>query len=81
VQRGSLSSSSGWRPADTGGVQEAPDTFEAQGVVGGEGSGGGAVAVGGDQLGDVAFGKAVAQAPWTLRGWSGGTRGLVSATV
>lgn len=57
------SSLSGWRPADTGGVQEAPDTLEAQGVVGGERGGGGAVAVGGDQLGDVAFGEAIAQAP------------------
>jgi hypothetical protein len=64
-----------------GGVQEAPDTLEAQGVVGGEGGGGGAVAVGGNQLGDIAFDEAVAQAPWTRRGWSGGTRRAVSATV
>jgi hypothetical protein len=55
-------------------MQEAPDTLEVQGVVGGEGGGGGAVAVGSDQLGDVAFGEAIAQAPWTRRGWSGGTR-------
>ncbi|MGH4004124.1 MAG: hypothetical protein ACRDSO_08425 [Pseudonocardiaceae bacterium] len=49
------------RPADTGDVQEALDTREAQAVVSGEGSGGGgAFAVGGDQLGDVALIEAAA---------------------
>jgi hypothetical protein len=62
-------------------VQEAPNTLEAQGVVGGEGGGGGAVEVGGDQPGDVAFGEAVAQAPWTRRGWSEGTHRAGEATV
>lgn len=32
----------------------------------GEGGGGGAVAVGGDQLGDLALVEALAQAPWTF---------------
>jgi hypothetical protein len=75
------SSSSGWRPADTGGAQEAPDTLEIKGVTGGEGGGGDAVAVGSDQLGDVAFGEAVAQAPGRVAVGPGVRAGPVNATV
>jgi hypothetical protein len=67
--------SSGWRAADTGGAQEAFETAEAHTVGSGEGSGGGAVTVCGDQVGDVALIKAVAQAPRTLRARSRGTYG------
>ena len=40
-----------------------------------EGGGGGAVAVGGDEVRDVALIEALAQAPWTLRAQSRGMRG------
>jgi hypothetical protein len=53
---GRRGSSGGWRSADTGGVEEALDASEAHAVGGGEGGGGSAVAVGGDQLVDVGFG-------------------------
>ena len=49
----------------------------------GEGGGGGAFALGGDQVGNVALVEVVAQAPWTLRvrSWgthrSGESRGVV----
>jgi hypothetical protein len=68
------SSSSGWRTADTGGVQEALDTRKTQVVGNGEGGGGGAFAVGGDQVADVALIEVVAQAPRTLRARSRGTQ-------
>ncbi len=48
-------SSGGWRAADTGGVEEALDAREAHAVDRSEGAGGGAFAVGGDQLVDVAL--------------------------
>ncbi len=49
------SSSSRW-PADTGDVQEVLDTRrETQAVGSGEGCGGGAFAVGGYQVGDIAL--------------------------
>jgi hypothetical protein len=65
-------------------VQEALDTRKTQVVGNGEGGGGGAFAVGGDQVGDVALIEVVAQAPRTLRARSRGTyrvgerRGVVS---
>jgi hypothetical protein len=43
-------------------VLDALDTVEAQAVVGGEGGGGGAFAVGGHEVGDVAFVEALGQA-------------------
>ncbi|HEV7452292.1 MAG TPA: hypothetical protein VGO16_13080, partial [Pseudonocardiaceae bacterium] len=43
-------------------AQEALDAREVQAVGSGEGDGGGAFAVGGDQVGDVALIEAVAQA-------------------
>jgi hypothetical protein len=74
-------SSGGWRSADTGGVEEALDAPEAHVVGCGEGGGDGALAVGGDQLGDLALGEALAQAPRTPRGGLGARAGLASATV
>jgi hypothetical protein len=59
---------------DTGDVQEVLDARDAQVVGSGEGGGGGAFAVGGDQLGDVALIEAVAQALRTLRARSRVTR-------
>jgi hypothetical protein len=55
-------------------MQEPLDALDAQGEVGGEGGGGGAFAVGGDQLGDVTFGETLAQAPWSRRAQSRDTR-------
>ena len=52
---------------------EALDTGGTQAVGSGEGGGGGTVAVGGDQVGDVALIEAVVQAPRTLRARSWGT--------
>ena len=57
----------------TGDVQEALDTVDTQALGSGEGGGGGALAVGSDQVGDVALIEAVAQAPRTLRARSLGT--------
>jgi len=65
----------GWRAADTGGAEEAFDAREAHAVGRGEGGGGGAVAVGGDQFGDVALVEALAQAPRTFRVRSRGMHG------
>ena len=48
-------------------MQEALDARETYAVGSGEGGGGGAFAVGGDQIGDVVFIEAVAQAPRMLR--------------
>jgi hypothetical protein len=53
-------------------VQEALDTVDTQAWGSGEG-GGGALAVGSDQVGDVALIEAVAQVPRTLRARSRGT--------
>ena len=69
-------SSGGWRAADTGGVQEAFDAAETHAVDSGEGGGGGTFAVGGDQLGDLAFVEAFTQAPRTLRARSRGAHGV-----
>jgi hypothetical protein len=49
------------------GAREVLDAPEAHAVGRGEGGGGGAVAVFGDQLGDLALIEALAQAPRTLR--------------
>ncbi len=54
-------------------MQEAFDAAEAHAVGCGEGGGGGAVAVGGDQLGGLAFVEALVQAPRTLRARSRST--------
>jgi hypothetical protein len=81
------SSSSRWHPADTGDVQEALDTRETQAVGSGERGGGGAVAVGGDQVGDVALIEEVAQALRMLRarcrgaGRVGESRGVAKPQV
>jgi hypothetical protein len=48
-------------------MQEALDTRETYAVGSGEGGGGGAFAVCGDQLGDVALIEALAQGPLTRR--------------
>ncbi|MGH3787272.1 MAG: hypothetical protein ACRDRG_12140 [Pseudonocardiaceae bacterium] len=45
----------------------------------GEGGGGGAVAVGDDQFGDLALTEVLVQAPWTLALGFGVHTGLVSA--
>ena len=66
-------SSGGWGPADTGGVQEALDALQTHAVGCGERGGGGAVAVGGDQVRDLALTEAVTQAPRMLRARSRGT--------
>ncbi len=60
---------------DTGDVQEALDTLKAQAVGSGEGGAGGALAVGGEQVGDVAPIEAVAHPSRTLRARSRGTQG------
>ena len=56
-------------------MQETFDAAEAHAVGRGEGGSGGAFAVGGDQLGDLALIKALAQAPRTLRARSRGAHG------
>ena len=58
-------------------MQEAIDTLEVQAV----GSGGGAFAVGGDQLGDTAFIEAAAQASRCFALGLEARIGLVRATV
>jgi hypothetical protein len=63
---GLLGSWGGWRAADTGGVEEAFDAAEAHAVGSGKGGGGGTIAVGGDQLGDLTLIEALAQASRTL---------------
>jgi hypothetical protein len=63
-------SSGGWGPADTDGVQEALDALQTHAVGCGERGGGGAVAVGGDQVRDLALTEAVTQAPRMLRATS-----------
>jgi hypothetical protein len=68
-------SSGGWRAADAGGVEEAFDAAEAHAVGSGERGGGGAVAIGGDQFGDVTLVEALAQAPRTFRARSRGAHG------
>ena len=75
------SSSSGQRSADIGDVQEALGTLKTQAVGSGEGCGGGALAVGGDQVGDVALIEAVAQAPGRCALGLGAHTGLVRAVV
>ena len=72
---------SGCCPVDTGGVQEALEALETHAMGRGEGGGDVAVAVGGNQLGDVALTEALAQAPRTLRTRSRGHAGLMSAAV
>jgi hypothetical protein len=67
------SSSMGRGPEYSGGAQEAFDALEAHAMGSGEGGGGGAFAVGGNQFGDVAFIEVVAQAPRALRARSGPT--------
>jgi hypothetical protein len=57
---------------DAGDVREALDALEAQAVGSREGGGGGALAVGGDQVGDVVLIEAVVQALRTLRARPGG---------
>lgn len=74
-------SSGGWRAAGAGGMQEAFDAAGAHAVGRGAGGGGGAVAVSGDQLGDLALVEALAQAPWTFRVGLAAHTGLVSILV
>lgn len=63
-------------------MQDALDTRETQAVGSGEGGGGGALTVGGDQVSDVALIEAVAQAPrGRLALGQGAHTGLVRATL
>jgi hypothetical protein len=62
-------------------MQETLNALETQAVGSGERDGGGAVAVGGDQVGDVALIEALAQAPPMFEFGLGARTGLASATV
>jgi hypothetical protein len=56
-------------------MQETLDALEAHSVGRGEEAGGGAVAVGGDQVCDLALAKGLVQTPRPLRARFWGTRG------
>jgi hypothetical protein len=68
-------------PADTGDVQDALDARETQAVGGGEECGGRALAVGGEQLGDVTLRGGPAGSTDVSRLVPGPHTGLVRATV